>query len=77
MSTAEMTRTKAGLKEWIDQLTDDNMLHALENLKQTSEVDWWDEISDVYKEQINKGIADAAAGRVVSSEEFWRRVRNA
>lgn len=77
MSTAEIKKTKAGLIEWINELTDANVLMAIENLRQTSKGDdWWDDLSDAYKNQINKGIADADAGRVVSSEEFWRRVKN-
>ncbi len=76
MSTAEIKQTKAVLIEWINQLNDSNMLATLEDLRQSSDENWWDGLSDVYKEQISKGIADADAGRVVSAEEFWRRMKS-
>lgn len=37
--------------------------------------DWWDDLPEEVKQNINEGIADVEAGRVMSSEEFWRRLK--
>jgi hypothetical protein len=51
------------------------MEEELNNTEQTDH-DWWNDLSDVVKQNINEGIADVKAGRVVSSEEFWRSLKN-
>jgi hypothetical protein len=38
--------------------------------------DWWDELSESQKAQINEGLHDAKNGRTMSSEEFWWRLKN-
>jgi len=37
--------------------------------------DWWDEISEAEKEAIEKGIAEADRGELISHEEVMREVR--
>jgi hypothetical protein len=77
MSTAEIEKTKSNLIAWIDQLSDSKILTFLDGLRNIkSEPDWWDDLSDAQKHEINEGIADADAGRVITSEEFWRRLKN-
>jgi hypothetical protein len=71
MSTAEIKRTKASLIEWINQLTDYDMLFALETLRNKSNNDWWNELSDTQKAHINEGLEDIKAGRVMTSKEMW------
>ncbi len=78
MSVAEIEETKTNLITWINQISDANLLSILEGIKASnSGGDWWDDLTDAQKEEINQGIADADAGRVISSEEFWRRLKNA
>ena len=78
MSTSEIKETKSNLIAWINQLSDSKMLTFLDGLRNTkSEHDWWDDLSDSQKQEINEGIADAEAGRVITSEEFWSRLKNA
>jgi len=71
MSTAEIKRTKASLIEWINQLTDSDTLFALETLRNKSDSDWWNELSDAQKAHINEGLEDIKAGRVMTSKEMW------
>ncbi|HVW13626.1 MAG TPA: hypothetical protein VHB54_07395 [Mucilaginibacter sp.] len=37
--------------------------------------DWWDELSDSQKLHISEGLDDAANGRIMSSEDFWKRLK--
>lgn len=37
--------------------------------------DWWNDISESQRQNINQGIKDVEEGRTVSSEEFWKRLR--
>jgi len=48
-------------------------MEELQNLE--PEHDWWDDLSEDQKQNILKGIADIEAGRVMLSEEFWRRLK--
>ncbi len=78
MSIAEIKQTKSNLISWIEQLSDVNMLSVLETLKNSeTKGDWWDELSEGQKSQIKAGQADVKAGRVMTSKEFWERVKNA
>ena len=38
--------------------------------------DWWDELSESQKQHINEGLADVENGRVMSSAEFWDRLKS-
>jgi hypothetical protein len=77
MSTSEIEEIKSNLIEWIKQLSDPDMLNLLESLRlSTTEGDWWEELTEVQKQQINEGLEDAENGRVISSEEFWRRLKS-
>ncbi|WP_158288415.1 hypothetical protein [Mucilaginibacter psychrotolerans] len=40
-----------------------------------SEKDWWDDLTDAQKENINVGLEEAEIGNLISSEEFWRRLK--
>jgi len=77
MSIAEVKETKSNLKEWIDQLSDTNMLSMLDGIRTlNSDKFSWDDLSEYEKQQINEGLDDVKQGRVMSSEEFWKRVKN-
>ncbi len=77
MSLAEINETKSSLIAWIEQLGDENMLSFLEGLKNSRMgASEWDDLSDAQKHHIEEGIADEENGRTISSEEFWRNLRN-
>jgi len=38
--------------------------------------DWWDELSETQKAQINEGLEDVKNGRILSSAEFWARLKS-
>jgi hypothetical protein len=77
MSVSEIKQTKLNLIAWIEGLSDINMLTVLDGLRNSgSNKDWWDELSDNQKQQINAGLIDAEKGNVHSSEVFWDKLKN-
>jgi hypothetical protein len=77
MSVAEIKKTKSDLIAWIEALSDVNLLTVLNGLKDSqSEKDWWDDLSENQKRRINEGLEDARNGRVMSSEIFWKKLKN-
>ena len=77
MSAAEIKETKSDLIAWIEGLSDINLLTVLNGLKDSqSEKDWWDDLSENQKRQINEGLEDVRNGRVMSSEIFWKKLKN-
>ena len=41
-----------------------------------SEKDWWEDISELHKKQIEEGIDDLENDRVISSFDFWNILKN-
>ena len=77
MSIAEVKETKSNLKAWIDGMSDSNMLSLLDGVRAaTSNKFSWDDLSEYQKENINAGLDDIDNGRVMSSEEFWKQLKN-
>lgn len=78
MSIAEIKKTKSNLIAWIEQLSDSNMLMVLDGLRNAkSDKDWWVDLSEGQKRHVNEGIDDAENGRVISSSEFWTKLKDA
>lgn len=77
MSVSEIKKTKLDLITWIEGLSDINMLTVLDELRNSEKnKDWWDELNDNQKQQINAGLLDAEKGNVHSSEVFWDKLKN-
>ena len=77
MSITEVKETKTNLKAWIDGMSDSNMLSILDGVRAaTSNKSSWDDLSEYQKENINAGLDDIDNGRVMSSEEFWKLLKN-
>lgn len=78
MSTTELNRVKLNLIAWIHQLSDANLISFLEGLKNSnSQKDWWDELTEEQKKIVLNGLKDAEEGKLYSSEEFWKKIKNA
>ena len=78
MSVAEVKQTKMNLIAWIEQLSDLDTLSMLEGMKKlTSDKDWWTDLSDAQRNRLTKSLENAKKGKTVSSEEFWKRLKNA
>lgn len=78
MSAADLNRIKLNLIAWIHQLSDIDLLTFLDGLKNTdSKKEWWDELTDTQQKIILKGIKDADEGKLNSSENFWKKIKDA
>ncbi|AMR30302.1 hypothetical protein A0256_02160 [Mucilaginibacter sp. PAMC 26640] len=78
MSASEIQETRKGLIAWIEKLSDLEMLSMLDGVKEsTSDSDWWADLSDTQRGRLSKSLESAKNGKTVSSEEFWKRLKNA
>ncbi len=77
MSTAELNRKKLGLIAWINRLSDENIIEFLDGLKRSkTKIDWWDELSENQKKLIDNGLKEVENGNLISSSDFWSKLRN-
>lgn len=77
MSVAELEKTKSALIAWIGQLSDADMLTFLNNIRTSkSETEWWNELTPEQQQQVDKGLNDLKNNNVLSSDNFWSRLKN-
>jgi hypothetical protein len=75
MSTAELNETKLNLIDWINQLSDADLIAFLDGLRiSRTKKDWWEELSNNQKKQVLAGLKDADEGKVVDSKGFWKKL---
>ncbi len=60
---------KIELIQWLSTLDDISIIEKIIQLRKTEATDWWKEISTAEKESIDKGIADADAGKLKPHSE--------
>ena len=78
MSAADLNKIKLNLIAWIHQLSDIDLLTFWDGLKNTgSKKEWWDELTDTQQKIILKGIKDADEDKLISSENFWKKIKDA
>jgi len=58
MNTQTLNK-KIELIQWLSTLEDNSIIEKLLKFKKEETKDWWDSISEVEKESIEKGISDA------------------
>ena len=61
---------KLQLIEWLAKLNNANVLKQFIALKNEQEKDWWDELSEEEKKEIEEGIAQADRGEVISHSKL-------
>ena len=72
-----VTELKSGLHQLIDQIEDEQFLVDLSKLiKARTQSDFWDELSDSTKASIQRGLEDAAEGRVRDAWEVLEELKN-
>lgn len=77
MQRSELNKKKLDLIDWINQLSDKNTIEFLDNQKSaTSKDDWWDELSDNEQKKLQNGMNDIENGHVISSAQFWKKLKN-
>lgn len=80
MKSAEYNSTRKELIQWISSLNDTSLLNFLNSIRMSRKKDnndWWEQLSESDKKNIELGLKDLQEGKVVSSEEFWKRLKNA
>ena len=66
---------KLELIEWLTKLEDNDTINYLKIVKDSriNKNDWWNDLTAVQKQGIQKGLKDIEEGRVVSHEEVKRK----
>lgn len=77
MSKADLDKKKIDLIVRINWLSDENIIAVLNGVKTSkSKDDWWDELSENMQRIIQNGIYDIENGNVISSDQFWYKLKN-
>jgi hypothetical protein len=78
MSTAELNGIKLDLIDWINKLSDDDLILFLDGLRiSRAQNEWWEELPTDQKKQILAGLKDADEGKLMDSKKFWKNLNNA
>ena len=66
---------KLELIEWLAKLEDEETINSLKIVKDSNEskVDWWDDLTDEQKSEIEIGLKDVDEGRVTSHDIVKQR----
>lgn len=67
---------KLSLIEWMTRLTDINTLNELISLKNSKDIDWWDELSKEERFAINEGLAQLDRGEGIPHEQVMIEIRS-
>ncbi|MFO7789083.1 MAG: hypothetical protein R6V32_00795 [Bacteroidales bacterium] len=62
---------KLELIEWLTKLNDRETIEYLKTVKDSRSTgnDWWDDLSESQKSDINRGLEDIKHGRTISHDE--------
>ena len=78
MSAAELNGIKLDLIDWINKLSDADLIQFLDGLRiSRAQNDWWEELSTSQKKQILAGLKDADEDKLMDSGKFWDNLNNA
>ena len=79
MGTAEFNLLREELIQWIKSLNDSKLLNFLNSVKLSTtnpNQDWWDDLTEEQKQNIQVGLKDLNEGNTISSKEFWNQLRS-
>lgn len=65
--------TKLELMQLLLQTQKESLLRKIKSLFEEEEVDWWNEMSENEKEEINSGLAQANKSDYVENETVMKR----
>ena len=71
----ELEAIKLELIAWLSKLEDQDTIEYLKVVKESQEtgMDWWEELTEVQKKGIEKGLNDVKEGRVTAHEEVRKK----
>lgn len=64
---------KLRLIAWLSNLEDSSIIEELKSFKKKRELDWWDQLSEEQKEDIDAGIEDLDRGRKISFDSVMEK----
>ena len=67
---------KLDLIKWLSNLEDFALINKILAIKNKEQKDWWNTLSDIEKDAIEKGIKDADAGNLTEHEEVRKLYGN-
>jgi hypothetical protein len=77
MKATDLNEIKLDLIDWIDKLSDTDLIQFLDGLRISRvQNDWWEELPIDQKKQILAGLKDADEGKLMDSKMFWKRLNN-
>ena len=74
MKTSDLNITKLELIRWISSLNDDSFLELINSFRiSKTDKDWWNDLSEAQKNEIDLSLKELDAGKGISSKEFWNK----
>ncbi len=70
---------KKELTQWLQDLDDPALLNLLNSIKLSDTAtknDWWNTLTEEQQKNIQLGINDVKEYRIISSGEFWKRLKS-
>ncbi len=64
-----LNAAKLELIQWLSTINNPKIIEKLLAIRNDEQEDWWNDLSELEKESINKGIADADAGKLKDHEQ--------
>jgi hypothetical protein len=73
MKTVDLNSTKLELIKWISNLNDDKVLDLINSFRiSKTDKDWWNDLSNQQKRDIELSLKELNEGKGISSEAFWK-----
>jgi predicted transcriptional regulator len=69
----DLKAEKLDIIQWLTQLTDKDVIARIKAIR--SESDWWDELPDSVREEVNLALKEADNGNYLSHEEVMKEIR--
>jgi predicted transcriptional regulator len=64
--------TKLELIQWLSTIDNPNIIEQILAIRNNEKEDWWEHLTALEKESINRGIEDADAGNLSDHEQARR-----
>lgn len=74
MNASEINSTKKELIKWISELKDEKFLALIDSFRLSkTNTDWWDDLTEAQKKEIEFGLKDVEESKKISSAVFWKK----
>ncbi|MCF8460499.1 MAG: hypothetical protein K9G46_07230 [Flavobacteriales bacterium] len=69
----DLKAEKLDIIQWLTQLTDKDVIARIKAIR--SENDWWDELPDSVREEVNLALKEADKGDYLLHEDVMKEIR--